>query len=79
MPRNTSIFLDHQCERFIEAQIASGKFGSASEVIHAALQLFEEHERQVATLRQVLLGDEAADAPRDLKLDELNEPRQARG
>lgn len=42
--RNVS--LTPQNDRFILGRVASGRFGSASEVVRAALRLLEEEERQ---------------------------------
>lgn len=39
---------------FIAEQIASGRYGTASEVVRAALQLLEESENRVEILRRDL-------------------------
>lgn len=44
MAKNTSILLGEYFENFINKQVQSGKFSSASEVIRAALRLFEKEE-----------------------------------
>lgn len=44
MAKNTSILLGDYFDRFINQQIKSGKFSSASEVVRAALRLFEYEE-----------------------------------
>ncbi|WP_373494422.1 type II toxin-antitoxin system ParD family antitoxin [Aquiflexum sp.] len=44
MAKNTSILLGDYFENFIDAQLKSGKFNSASEVVRAALRLFEYEE-----------------------------------
>lgn len=41
MAKNTSILLGEHFESFINQQVKSGKFSSASEVIRAALRVFE--------------------------------------
>jgi len=60
MAKNTSIALGDHFEQFISSQIASGRYGSASEVIRASLRLLEEHERRVGTLREALSRMSAA-------------------
>jgi antitoxin ParD1/3/4 len=44
MARNTSILLGEYFDNFINQQVNSGKFSSASEVIRAALRMFEHEE-----------------------------------
>lgn len=44
MAKNTSILLGDYFDSFINQQIKSGKFSSASEVIRAALRMFEHEE-----------------------------------
>ncbi|MEN2399876.1 type II toxin-antitoxin system ParD family antitoxin [Flavobacterium sp. MC2016-06] len=50
MPKNTSILLGDYFENFINSQVKKGKFSSASEVIRAALRLFEEEETKKTDL-----------------------------
>jgi antitoxin ParD1/3/4 len=56
--KNTSIVLGDHFEQFISSQIASGRYGSASEVIRASLRLLEEHERRIGTLREAVIEGE---------------------
>jgi antitoxin ParD1/3/4 len=46
MAKNTSILLGDYFENFINYQIQTGRFSSASEVVRAALRLFEQEENQ---------------------------------
>jgi antitoxin ParD1/3/4 len=46
MAKNTSILLGDYFDKFINYQIKSGRFSSASEVVRAALRLFEQEENQ---------------------------------
>lgn len=50
MAKNTSILLGDYFDNFINQQISSGRFSSASEVIRAALRLFEYEESKKAEL-----------------------------
>ena len=61
MAKNTSIVLGDHFEHFINSQIASGRYGSASEVIRASLRLLEEHEQRSEKLRQALIEGEKSE------------------
>lgn len=50
MAKNTSILLGDYFDNFINQQIKSGKFSSASEVVRAALRLFEYEESKKSEL-----------------------------
>jgi len=54
MARNTSISLGGHFDEFISQQLAEGRYGSASEVVRAALRLLEEREEKVRALRHAL-------------------------
>jgi len=58
MAKNTSITLGDHFEGFIDQQIESGRYGSASEVIRASLRLLEEREQKIGALRQALIAGE---------------------
>jgi len=63
MARNTSVVLGDHFEGFIEKQIESGRYGSASEVIRASLRLLEEREQRIRALSRALIeGEESGDA-----------------
>lgn len=58
MTKNTSFSLGEHFGAFIEAQVAEGRYGSASEVVRASLRLLEEHEARLAGLRSALVEGE---------------------
>lgn len=63
MAKNTSISLGDHFEGFIDEQVQSGRYGSASEVIRASLRLLEEREGKIGALRQALIdGENSGDA-----------------
>lgn len=54
MSRNTSIALNDQLAAYIDAEVSSGRYASASEVVRAGLRLLQEREAQLAALRAAL-------------------------
>lgn len=54
MAKNTSILLGDYFNEFINQQIKSGKYASASEVVRAALRMFEHEESKKAALIEAL-------------------------
>jgi antitoxin ParD1/3/4 len=46
MSKNTSILLDDYFNKFINQQVKTGRFSSASEVVRVALRMFEQEESQ---------------------------------
>ncbi len=54
MPKNTSMTLGEHFDGFIAHKINEGRFASASEVVRAALRMFEDNEQKIATLRYLL-------------------------
>lgn len=48
-----------ELEQFIQAQLASGRFASADEVINEAFKLLQEREQRIEELRQkIAVGTE---------------------
>lgn len=54
MSKNTSIALGAHFTSFIKAQLASGRYGSASEVVRAGLRILEEHEAKREALQKAI-------------------------
>lgn len=60
MAKNTSILLDECFDDFIQKQVKSGKFSSASEVVRAALHLFEfEETKKEELIKQLKKGEQS--------------------
>ncbi|MEN3146957.1 type II toxin-antitoxin system ParD family antitoxin [Neorhizobium sp. IRAMC:178] len=63
MARNTSISLGDHFATFIDTQVESGRYGSASDVVRAGLRLLEEHEARVKALQDALIAGEESGPP----------------
>ncbi len=60
MNKNAGLDLGDHFVSFIEAQIAQGRYDSASDVVHAALRLLEERETKLAALQTALIEGETS-------------------
>lgn len=60
MAKNTSILLGDYFDNFINQQVKSGKFSSASEVVRAALRMFEfEESKKVQLIKELKKGEKS--------------------
>ncbi|MBA3448290.1 MAG: type II toxin-antitoxin system ParD family antitoxin [Pseudaminobacter sp.] len=64
MSKNTSISLSEHFSEFVDSQVETGKYASASEVVRAGLRLLEEHEAYVAAVQVALIEGEQSGEPR---------------
>jgi len=69
MSRNTSVTLGDHFTSFINEQVETGRYGSASEVMRAGLRLLEEHEAKVKALQDALIEGEQSGEPRPFDFD----------
>lgn len=67
MAKNTSVLLGDYFDKFINQQVRAGKFSSASEVIRAALRVFEHEESKKAELIRELMKGERSGFVKDFK------------
>lgn len=62
-PKSTSFTLGEHFTDFIEAQVDSGRYGSASDVVRAGLRLLEENEaKREALVAALVAGEESGPA-----------------
>lgn len=71
MPKNTSILLGDYFEDFIKQLVKTGKYSSASEVIRAALRVFEYEETKKAELINELKKGERSGFNEDFDREEF--------
>lgn len=69
MAKNTSILLGDYFDGFIKQQVDSGKYASASEVVRAALRMFEHEESKKAELIHELKKGEKSGFNQNFKRD----------
>ena len=64
MARTTSVTIGSQLDDFVSELIASGRYGSTSEVVRSALRLLEQQEKQTAALKKAIAaGEESGESP----------------
>lgn len=67
----TSFTLGEHWEVFIKNQMASGKYGSASELVHDGLRLLERRETKIAALQKVITEGFESGIVENFSMDEL--------
>lgn len=75
MAKNTSVTLGEHFDQFINQQLNSGRYGSASEVVRAGLRALEDQETKMLNLRNMLVEGEnsgVADYSYDSLISELD-------
>jgi antitoxin ParD1/3/4 len=77
MAKNTSILLGDYFDNFINQQIKTGKYSSASEVIRAALRMFEfEESKKAGLIKELKKGEKSGfvkDFDRESQLKNLHQ------
>lgn len=58
MAKNTSVTLGKHFDQFINQQLNTGRYGSASEVVRAGLRVLEDQETKMLNLRNMLVEGE---------------------
>jgi len=63
MSKNTSIILGEHFEKFVQSEIKSGRYTSASEVIRSALRLLELEKQKIKAINKALTIGEKSGEP----------------
>lgn len=79
-----NVSIGERWEKFVEATVQEGRYGSASEVVREGLRLVEEREAKLAALRDalhasVVAGGHNSDDDVDLALAEAAEALSKEG
>lgn len=69
--KNTSVSLGDHFVEFVDEQIATGRYNSASDVVRAGLRLLEEQEAQLSALRAALIEGEKSGIATDFDFDKF--------
>lgn len=69
--KNTSFSLDEHYSTFIDEEVASGRYGSASDVVRTALRLLEDRETRLRALREALVAGELSGVSTEFDVDEF--------
>ena len=75
--KNTSFSLDAHYSAFIEGEVASGRYRSASDVVRAALRLLEDRETRLRALRRALVAGENSGESTPFDFDEYLADKQS--
>lgn len=81
MPRATSFTLGDHFEGFIQDEVQTGRYASASEVVREGLRLLEERKQHMHALRAALIAGEQSGPARPLTaatMDEIKARARAR-
>jgi len=71
MAKNTSVALGAHFSEFIEKQVGDGRYGSASEVVRAALRILEEHETKHQALQKAITDGIDSGIAEDFRMSDI--------
>ena len=71
MARNTSVSLGDHFTEFIDRQVESGRYNTASDVIRAGLRRLEDDQTRLEALRAAIDEGERSGKPEPLDVDQF--------
>ena len=77
MAKNTSFSLGPHFDKFIEKQLKSGRYSSASEVVRESLRLMEEQEKNKTALRKAIVAGEKSGIAGPIDLEKIKKAGRA--
>jgi antitoxin ParD1/3/4 len=77
--KNTSFSLDEHYSTFIDDEVASGRYRSASDVVRSALRLLEDRETQLRAVREALIDGERSGSSTPFDFDAFRARKRAGG
>jgi antitoxin ParD1/3/4 len=75
--RNTSVVLGDHFAGFVDRQVESGRYATASEVVRAGLRLLEEQEAKLEALRRAIDDGDASGPAEPFDVDAYVADRRA--
>lgn len=78
MAKTTSFNLGEHFEQFIASQIASGRYGNASEVVRDSLRIMEREEQKLYALRKALVEGEESGLSTPLDMEAIRKKAKQR-
>lgn len=73
MGKNTSIILGDHFDSFIQKELATGRYASASEVIRSGLRRLEEEKRVKLLVDEALVVGEQSGEPMEFDIKDFKE------
>jgi antitoxin ParD1/3/4 len=73
MSKHDAVKVADYFAKFIERQVAQGRYESASDVVNAGLRLLEEHEAKIEALRAALIEGEQSGLATPFDIEEFLE------
>ncbi|KPQ10187.1 MAG: toxin-antitoxin system CC2985 family antidote component [Algoriphagus marincola HL-49] len=77
MSKNTSIILGDHFDQFIQKEIKTGRYASASEIVRMGLRLLEQETRKIELINEALVVGEMSGKPVEFDNEEFKSRMKA--